>query len=132
MARFKKMPRNTNEGKITYGDGIVDGIVLLALNEIPSVELFTPPQHKKMRSKSIKCVRANDGIHVDVVVKIHYTQSVSDVAFKIQESIRHTVETMTEYHVASVNVVIRGVTFDEEKPVEEKAEDGKAAANENQ
>ena len=108
------------------------GIVLLAVQEIPFVQLYVGDPKGKMRSKAIKCVRANDGIHVDVVVKIHYTQSVSDVAFKIQESIRHTVETMTEYHVASVNVVIRGVTFDEEKPVEEKAEAGKAAANENQ
>ena len=132
MARFNKLPINTHEGKIVYRNGIVDGIVLLAVQEIPFVQLYVGDPKGKMRSKAIKCVRANDGIHVDVVVKIHYTQSVSDVAFKIQESIRHTVETMTEYHVASVNVVIRGVTFDEEKPVEEKAEEGKAAANENQ
>lgn len=113
MARFKKMPRNTNEGKITYGDGIVDGIVLLALNEIPSVELFTPPQHKKMRSKSIKVNLDKDGVHVDVTVKTHYSQNVADVAFKIQEAVRHNVEAMTEYHIASVNVIVKGVTFEE-------------------
>ncbi len=113
MARFKKMPLNTHEGKITYGDGIVDGIVLLALNEIPSVKLFSPPSHKKMRSKSIKVNLDKDGVHVDIVVQTHFSQSVADVAFKVQEAVRHNVEAMTEYHIASVNVIFKGVTFEE-------------------
>ena len=68
-----------------------------------------------------ECKKEKDGIHVDVVVKIHYAQSVSDTAFKIQEAVRHNVEAMTEYHVASVNVIIHGVTFEdktEEAPVQ--------------
>ena len=126
MARFKKIPINTHEGKIVYGDGIIDGIVLLAVQEIPFVKLYANSKGK-MRSNAIRCVKANDGIHVDVVVKIHFSQCVSDMAFRIQESIRHTVEAMTEYHVSSVNVAIRGVMFDEDK-IEEKV----AATNENQ
>ena len=47
MARFKKVPVSTNEGKIVYGDGIVDGIVLLAINEIPNVELYSQSNSKK-------------------------------------------------------------------------------------
>ena len=35
------------------------------------------------------------------------------MGFKIQEAVRHTVETMTEYHVANVNVNIVGVVFDD-------------------
>ena len=41
-------------------------------------------------------------------------QSVAEMAFKIQESIRHNVESMTEFHVANVNVNIRGVYFEDE------------------
>jgi len=120
MARFKKTPQ-TQEGKIVYGDGIVDGIVLLAVKEIPFVELCAEATRKQMRSSAIKVKKEKDGIHVDVVVRIHYAQSVSDTAFKIQEAVRHNVEAMTEYHVASVNVIIKGVTFndksDESTPV---------------
>ena len=112
MARFKRLP-STHEGKITYGDGIVDGIVLLALKEIPSVELYYVPGHKKMRSKAIKVNIEKDGVHVDIIVKTHYSQNVADVAFKIQEAVRHNVEAMTEYHIASVNVVVKGVTFED-------------------
>lgn len=120
MARFKKLPINGHEGKIIYGDGIVDGIVLLAMREVPNVELFYPVQDEKMTNKSICVSIEKDGVHVDVIVKIHYSQNVSDVAFKIQEAVRYNVEAMTEYHVASVNVDVRGVMFDdknEERPV---------------
>ena len=116
MTRFKKIPQ-THEGKIFYGDGIVDGIVLLAVKEIPYVELSADAPKKQMRSSAIKVKKEKDGIHVDVVVRIHYSQSVSDTAFKIQEAVRHNVEAMTEYHVACVNVIIRGVTFGD-KPEE--------------
>ena len=121
MARFKKVPLNTREGKIVYGDGIVDGIVLLAMNEIPDAELYTTAPSKKMRSNAIKVHNEKDGVHIEVTVKTHYSQSISDVAFKIQEAIRHNVEAMTEYHIASVNVVFKGVTF-EDKSVIQPAE----------
>ena len=117
MARFKKVQPNVHEGKLTYGDGIVDGIVLLALNEIPDVELYTPTTAKKMRNKSIKVLIDRDEVHVDVTVKTHYTQSISDVAFKIQEAVRHNVEAMTEYKIASVNVNFKGVTFEDKQMV---------------
>ncbi|MBO5714406.1 MAG: Asp23/Gls24 family envelope stress response protein [Clostridia bacterium] len=113
MARIKKVTRNKHEGKIIYGDGIVDGIVYLAVAEIPYAELYTLKQRAKNRSKAIKVTFAKDGVHVEVVVKVHYSQAVSDMAFKIQEVIRHNVEAMTDYHIANVNVVVRGVLFDE-------------------
>ena len=116
MTPFKKVPINANEGKIIYGDGIVDGIVLLAINEIPNVELYSPSNSKKMKNSAISVRREKDGVHVEVTVKTHYMQSISDVAFKIQETVRHNVEAMTEYRIASVNVIVKGVTF-EEKPV---------------
>ena len=125
MSRFKKAPQ-INEGKIAYGDGIVDDIVLLAVSEIPFVELEdSNTQLKQTHSKSIKVRKEKDGIHVDVTVKIHFSQSVSDIAFKIQESVRHTVEAMTEFHVANVNVSITDVTF------EDKSEETPVQTNEN-
>ena len=111
MVRFKKLPLKENEGKITYGENIVDGIVLLAVDEIPYVELYHPASHRKMNSPAIDVKMEKDGVHVEVTVKVHYSQSISDLAFKIQESIRHNVEAMTEYRIANVNVVVRGVSF---------------------
>jgi uncharacterized alkaline shock family protein YloU len=116
MSRYKRIPTNVQEGKITYADDIIDGIVLLALDEIPNVELYSTASRKRMKSKSIKVSVEKDGVYVDVTVKTHYLQNVADVAFKIQESIRHNVESMTEYRIASVNVIVNGVTFEELTP----------------
>ena len=118
MARFKKSPINVNSGKISYGNNIVDDIVLLAVKEIPNVELLCSNKNDKICNNAIKVYLEKDGVHIDVKVKIHFTQSVSDTSFKIQESIRHNVEAMTEYHIASVNVSICGVNFEEK--LEEK------------
>ena len=117
MARFIKLPVNRNEGKLVYGDDIVENIVSLAVEEIPNVEFVSV--RNSFYGDCIKVAFEKDGVHVDVVVKIHYSQSVSDMAFKIQEAIRHNVEAMTEFHVASVNVNIQGVSFEDK--TEEKA-----------
>lgn len=111
MAHFKKIPQKRNEDKIVYGDGIVDGIVLIALEEVPYAELYSLKTHKSGHNKSVKVFFDKDGVHIDVKVKIHFTQCVSDMAFKIQETVRHNVESMTEYHVAGVNVIVKGVLF---------------------
>ena len=112
MAKFKKLTQVT-EGKITYFDGIIDGIVLLTVNEIPYVKLCSKENNSLASNSSIFVSVERDEIHVDVDVKVHHTQSISEIAFKIQEAIRHNIEAMTEYHVASVNVNILGVLFDE-------------------
>ena len=112
MARFKKVPQ-VHEGKVIYCDGIIDGIVLLAISEIPYIELDAKEASSLARNNAIKVKKEKDGIHIDVTVKIHYSQNVSDMAFKIQESVRHNVEAMTEYHVACVNVHISGVNFED-------------------
>lgn len=121
MARFKKIPQNIHEGKLIYNYNIVDGIVLLAVQEIPNIELYSIAPRNKMHSSAINVTSDKDGIHIDVSVKIHYTQCVSDIAFKIQEAVRHNVEAMTEYHVASVNVLVCGIIFGDK--VEEKTND---------
>lgn len=112
MAYFKKIPQ-VHEGKVVYNDNILDHIVLLAVKELPFVQLHSDAPHNNMRSGAIKIRKEKDGIHVDVTVKIHHSQCVSDMAFKIQEAVRHAVETMTEFHVASVNVNICDVMFED-------------------
>ncbi len=119
MARFKKVPP-VHESKVIYYDGIIDGIVLLAIKEIPYIELDAKDANSLTRNNAIKVKRTQDGIHIDVTVKIHYSQNVSDMAFKIQESIRHNVEAMTEYHVSSVNVYISGVNFEDKNEESKK------------
>ena len=119
MARFKNNPSSTNEGKITYGNDIISDIVYLAVKEIPNVDFYALTPYIKNPS-SINVYIEKEGVYVDVTITTHFTQSISDVAFKVQEAIRHNVEAMTEYHIASVNVIVKGVTFEDEIAPQQK------------
>ncbi len=114
MKRFKNYPQKKQADKIVYADGIVDGIVLLAISELPNVELCSDVSYVKNTSKSIKVLFVNEGVSVEVKVKIHYSQNVTDMAFKIQEAIRHNIESMTDYNVINVNVIVNDVLFTEQ------------------
>lgn len=138
MARFKKFSQKKKEGKIVYKNGIVDGIVMLAVSQIPMAQLFTYPNATNTKSSSVKVTYDKEGVNVDIVVKIHFSQSISDMAFKIQEAVRHDVESMTEYHIASVNVIVKSVYFDdnteekiEDKPTDSNMEDDKNSSQDN-
>ena len=116
MARFKKIQQEKTEGKIIYGTNIVDNIVCLTVNELPFVELYHKVSGKKKNS-AITVFLEKKGIDVDICVKIHFTQRVSEIVFKIQEAVRHNVESMTEYRIQSVNVIVMGVLFDDVKQI---------------
>ena len=116
MAYFKHNPAGGHEGKIVYNGGIINGIALLALAEIDGVEIFTSrKKFRKSTKKFLKVKFEKDGIHVGIAVKVHFGTCVSDMAFKIQESIKHNVESMTEYKIAQIDVKVLGVIFDDEE-----------------
>jgi len=120
MARFKNLPKKEKVGKIIYGEGIVDEIVQIAVSELEHVQLCTVGPNKKIKSNTINILFDKDGVKVDVAVIIDASQRVPDIAFRIQEAVRHSVESMTDYHVTSVNVFIDGITFEEMPPVQQE------------
>ena len=126
MYKYKKVVHGRHEGKIVLKDKIVDGIIFLAVSELPYVSFYTnSPFSKKTGNENIKVSINKNNVSVQICVKIHYNQNISDMAFKIQETIRHNIESMTEFHVISVNVVVKGVMFEERteiKPVEPEPE----------
>ena len=114
MAYLKHVPSNGHEGKIVYNGGILNGIVLLAIEEIEGADIATI-KSKFGTKKSIKTKLDKDGtVSVSVFVNIHCNASVSDIAFKLQENIKHNIEAMTEYHVKNVDINVEGIIFDED------------------
>lgn len=114
MAYFKKVPSSGNEGKITYSEGVLDNIILIAINEVSGVSAcIYDDEEKKHKRNAVRVKVDKDGIYADIDVLVSANQRVSDVAFKVQENIKHNVEAMTKYHVANVNVNVLGVMFDD-------------------
>lgn len=100
-------PTATQKGKITYNSGIVSSIVALAVSEVEGVSL------PNTKNKGIKLKFDKHGIVADISVKVDGTYNVSSLAFKIQQSIKHNVESMTKFKVASVDVYVQDVSFPE-------------------
>ena len=53
----------------------------------------------------------DDDVYVDVFVNVLFGFSVKDVAFRVQENIKSSIESMTDFKVASINVNVIGVVF---------------------
>ena len=107
MAHIRHDPISTQKGKVTYNSGIVSGIVALAINEVDGVSLLNT------KNKGVKLNFEKQGIIADISVKVDSNFNVPSLAFKIQQSIKHNVESMTKYKVAKVNVHIQDVHFPE-------------------
>lgn len=119
MASFKHIPTNGEKGKITYNTGIVSGIVSLAVSEVDGVALLYKNKknlikRSNTRKEGVKVNFEKDGIYVDVAIKVYYGYNVPDIAFKIQQNIKHNVEAMSEFKIAKVDVHVLGVIFQEQ------------------
>jgi len=111
MAHIRHDPTSTQKGKISYNSGIVSGIVALAISEVEGVSLLNT------KNKGIKLSFDKQGIIADISVKVDYSYNVPSLAFRIQQSIKHNVESMTKYKVAKVDVHIQDVNFPENPAV---------------
>ena len=105
MAHLRHDPTSTQKGKITYDSGIVGGIVALAINEVDGVSLLDT------KNKGVKLEFEKNGIIADVSVKVDYGYNVASLAFRIQQSIKHNVESMTKFKVDKINVHVQDVDF---------------------
>lgn len=118
--RVKTIIAEDEESKdnVTYKKKVVMSIVSLAtqeINGIASLSRNAVPWLKSALSKNIKrgiIISFNENnVIIDVFVNVKFGYSVRDVAFRVQENIKSSVESMTEFKVANVSVHVVGVTF---------------------
>lgn len=111
MAHIRRDPSSTQKGKVSYNSGIVSGIVALAISEVEGVSLLST------KNKGIKLTFDKQGIIADIGVRVDYGYNVPSLAFRIQQSIKHNVESMTNYKVAKVDVHVDDVVFPENSAI---------------
>ena len=119
MADLKKGTQKASNGKTYYNAGIVKGIVSLAVSEIPGAVVYNKGKKSEKILDAIKLKFDDSGICVDVNVNVYVGYKVPDVAFNIQQNIKQSVESMSEYKISSVNVHVVNVILDEEEVVYE-------------
>ena len=109
-----------SKDNVTYKKNVVMSIVSLAtqeINGVASISRSAVSMVKSVFSKNINrgiIINFDDNkAHIDVFINVVFGYSVKDVSFRVQENIKSSVESMTEYKVGSVNVHIVGVEFNE-------------------
>lgn len=90
-------------GDVTYGNKVVTSIIELAVKEINGVA--------SLQSKGVKTDINGDTINVDVFINVYNGVICTDVAFRVQENIKRSVESMTTFKVGFINVNILGLMF---------------------
>jgi uncharacterized alkaline shock family protein YloU len=103
MSNIKLTTNNKQSGKTVYTSAIVQNIVEIAVAE---VEGAMPLQEKK---KGVSLYILGDNIYVSVSVAAKLGYSVPELAYHIQKSVKQSVENMTRYKIAEVDVHVADV-----------------------
>ncbi len=88
---------------VTYGHNVLRSIIRLAAQEISGVESFC--------GRGVRCYIMGDSIDADVYIEVNSEVSCSDIAYKVQDNVKKTVESMTDYKMGVINVNIISVKF---------------------
>lgn len=109
---MKVVTKRDSTGRLVYTSEILRDIVDCALGEVNGVVKYA--ENTKKAKESVKIEQIGGVVHVDVFVKLLGTVEVSDVASHIQETVKDSIEDMTEFKVADVNVHVIDVEVEEE------------------
>ena len=110
---------NNNLGQVKISNEVIVTIAGLAALEVENVETITTITDKLLKNNGVKIQIDEEQIILDIYVNIEFGESIPDTAFKIQENVKNTVETMTGLEVSIVNVQVQGITFYKEKAEKE-------------
>lgn len=118
MSNFKLTSNNKESGKVVYSKGILRDIVANAVAEVEGTV-----QNEQGKKNGISFFVEKDGVYVDVSVSVKYGYNVPELAYRVQQSVKQSVENMTNFKVAEVDVHVLDVSFDDPVPVEKEAEE---------
>ncbi len=68
---------------------------------------------RKHVAKGVRVFSGEKDVVLDLYLSVKYGARIPEVAYKVQESVKRSVEGMTELKVTQVNIHIQGVMFQE-------------------
>ena len=109
------MMENNNFGQVKISNDVIATIAGLAAIEVEGVGTTSTFTDKLLKNNGVKIQIEEDEVILDVMIIIDYGISIPDIAFKVQENVKNTVETMTGLKVSQVNIHVQGINFKKEK-----------------
>ncbi|WMJ81859.1 Asp23/Gls24 family envelope stress response protein [Clostridium sp. MB40-C1] len=107
-------------GIVKISDEVVEVIAGLAASEIDGIEGMSATlvggitqmlSGKKNASKGVKVSVGEESATIDLYVVVRYGVKIHEVAQKVQQNVKKSVESMTGLNVSTVNVYIQDVVL---------------------
>lgn len=113
-------------GTVKISNDVVAIIAGVAATEIPGVAGMsggitggiTEMLGMKNLSKGVKVELEDKKVTIDLFIIVEYGSRISELGEKIQQNVKHTVETMTGLNVMEVNLNIQGVNIPRESKID--------------
>lgn len=100
---INKTDNYSSDGGVIYGSNIALSIIELAVQEINGVAGLAGP--------GVIVKRNGNLLNVDISINVAPDVSCPEIAYRIQENVKRSVETMTIYRLGKINVNIMAVDF---------------------
>ena len=120
MASNQLKTKSSEEGNVSYKRNVVLSIVNLAAQEINGVASLSSTAVSRIKRlfnknyhRGVIIEFVDNAVYVDVFINVLFGFSVRDVAFRVQENIKSSIESMTDFKVEAINVNVTGVVFTE-------------------
>lgn len=110
-------------GQVKISDDVVIIIAGIATSGVKGVnttrtgvaEGFTNLFSKNNYSKGIKVEINENTVVLDIYINVEYGYKINEVAREVQKAVKTEIETMTDLHVATVNVHVLNIVQEKEK-----------------
>ncbi len=117
----KKQTNMTNKGKVDIDRDILLSIINLAAKEISGVDSLTNnylplikrPFKNKTEGVAIK-FENNNTLKVDIYMNVRNGYSVPDIAFRVQENVKNSLNAMVGIKPGKINVHVIDVVCDKD------------------
>lgn len=125
------MPEDTPlSSQVKISDEVIAAIASVAASQVQGVaamagnivgDIGGAILGRKNVAKGVRVSSGEKDVSLDLYLAVKYGARIPEVAFKVQESVKKSVEGMTDLKVSQVNIHIQGVTFQETaKPGEDQ------------
>lgn len=110
---MKIVTKTDKSGKTIYSSEILSPIVKCAAEEIEGVVKYEPKDSKvsKRYADAVKIETIGDYIYINIYIKVYHYVKVKEVSYRIQEAVKNTIESMTEFVIKDINVHVIDVEF---------------------
>jgi len=123
------VPEDSPQGSdVKISDDVVAAIASVAASQVQGVaamagnivgDIGGAILGRKHSAKGVRVASAERDVTLDLYLSVRYGARIPEVAYKVQESVKKSVESMTDLKVTQVNIHIQGVTFQDSAKTEQ-------------